>query len=215
MASPRTSAGTGTNQGQDRQVDDITTSPERNFNPLLCLLSAGRPPPPLQPAWLGRGCVRPWSEGAAVPRYTAKCILGQKDPHLALLNYRTTPVEAIGYSPARLLMGRELQSRLPIAQPAEEPTWQQAQLRDRRRKMKLETHLNRRRGARDLQQLQPGDRVRIKTEKETSWSSSRSFRDAATLSSSRGARYRRNRRHLMHTYLSVSGPDTARCHAAC
>ena len=43
---------------------------------------------------------------------TAKWILRQKDPHLALLNYRTTPVEATGYSPARLLMGPELQSRL-------------------------------------------------------------------------------------------------------
>ena len=90
---------------------------------------------------------------------------------------------------------------LPIAQPAEEATWQQAQLRDQRRKKKLETNFNRRRGARDLRQLQPGDRVRIKTEKETSWSEPATVLEKLSrrsyLVELKGARYRRNRRHLM------------------
>ena len=144
----------------------------------------------------------PSSNGAAERAVrTAKWILRQKDYHLALLNYRTTPVEATGYSPARLLMGRELQSRLPIAQPAGEGAWQHAKLRDQKKKKKLEAHFNQRRGARDLRQLQPGDRVRIKTEKEATWSEPATVIEKLSrrsyLVELKGARYRRNRRHLM------------------
>ncbi|XP_043203586.1 uncharacterized protein K02A2.6-like [Amphibalanus amphitrite] len=112
----------------------------------------------------------PSSNGAAERAVrTAKWILRQKDPHLALLNYRTTAVEATGYSPARLLMGRELQSRLPVAQQPAKKAWRHAKLRDGRRKKKQESTVNQRRGARNLPPLQPGARVRIKTERG-SWS---------------------------------------------
>ena len=143
----------------------------------------------------------PSSNGAAERAVrTAKWILRQKDPHLALLNYRTTPVEATGYSPARLLMGRELQSRLPVAQPPEEATWQQAKLRDQQKKRKTEAEFNRRRGARNLKWLQPGDRVRIKTEKDDFWSETAIVIEKVSRRSYivelNGTRYRRNRRHL-------------------
>ena len=36
-----------------------------------------------------------------------------QDPHKALLNYRNTPLEGIGLSPAQLLMGRRLKTSLP------------------------------------------------------------------------------------------------------
>ena len=144
----------------------------------------------------------PSSNGAAERAVrTAKWILRQKDPHLALLNYRATAVEATGYSPARLLMGRELQSRLPVAQQAVKMTWQHAQLRDGRRKRKLESTFNRRRGARTLPQLLPGDRVRIRTEKEEHWSEPAIVMEKVSrrsyLVELRGSLYRRNRRHLM------------------
>lgn len=41
-----------------------------------------------------------------------KCRESQQDIHLALLVYRTTPLEN-GHSPAELLMGRQLKSNLP------------------------------------------------------------------------------------------------------
>jgi hypothetical protein len=43
------------------------------------------------------------------------------DPHLALLEYRTTPLETLGYSPSQLLMGRRLNSKLPIAKSLLQP----------------------------------------------------------------------------------------------
>lgn len=38
---------------------------------------------------------------------------GNGDPYIALLEYRNTPLEGVGYSPAQLLMGRRLKSILP------------------------------------------------------------------------------------------------------
>ena len=46
---------------------------------------------------------------------TAKdLIVKSEDPYLALLSYRSTPLEN-GYTPAELLMGRKLRSTLPLA----------------------------------------------------------------------------------------------------
>ena len=55
---------------------------------------------------------------------TVKSLLKDcKDPHLALLSYRTTPLPFCNYSPAQLLMGRRLCSAIPILPEALVPNW--------------------------------------------------------------------------------------------
>ncbi len=45
---------------------------------------------------------------------TMKSIMKKsKDPYFALLEYRTTPIDGIGLSPAQMLMGRRLNSKIP------------------------------------------------------------------------------------------------------
>ena len=55
---------------------------------------------------------------------TVKSLLKDcKDPHLALLSYRTTPLPFCNYSPAQLLMGRRLHFPIPILREALVPNW--------------------------------------------------------------------------------------------
>lgn len=37
------------------------------------------------------------------------------DPYIALLEYCNMPIEGVGFSPAQLLMGRRLKSKLPVS----------------------------------------------------------------------------------------------------
>ena len=45
---------------------------------------------------------------------TIKSLLKKaEDPCLAILEYRTTPIDDLGLSPAQLLMGRRLNTKIP------------------------------------------------------------------------------------------------------
>ena len=145
----------------------------------------------------------PSSNGAAERAVrTAKWLLKQKDWHLALLNYRATPIESIGCSPAKLLMGRDIQTRLPVAR-AEQPEYQAARDKDQKGKEKTEKSFNKRYGAKPLPELKPGATVRVKTDTQSIWS------DPVQVVTKTGPRsytvqqggmaYRRNRRHLKPT----------------
>ena len=49
-----------------------------------------------------------------IKKLIKKAVNGGNDPHLALLNYRNTPIDGFSLSPAQMLMSRRLRSRIPM-----------------------------------------------------------------------------------------------------
>jgi len=129
---------------------------------------------------------------------TIKNLLSKsEDPYVALLAYRTTPIQC-GYSPAELLMNRQLCPSVPIApsqlKPAI-PDYFALEEKEKKRQERQRLNYNDRHRARELSPLLPGDHVWItdqKTEGKIVQSSTpRSYQvatDTGTL--------RHNRRHL-------------------
>ena len=133
----------------------------------------------------------------------AKKILIQDDPFLGLMTYRATPVAATGRSPAVMMMQREMQTPLPCLQknlyPKNHPD---IRTRDARYKTTYQRNFNKRRGARSLPNMQPGDHVRVKMDGEKSWNTRARVQQqedtprSYTVKTDRGAMLRRNRKHL-------------------
>ncbi|KAL4008088.1 hypothetical protein ACER0C_001940 [Sarotherodon galilaeus] len=83
------------------------------------------------------------------------------DPYLSLMNLRSTPLEDIGASPAQLLMGRRIRTRLPTTSQRLQPqmvTKTVQQLLETRQQKQRE-YFNQ--GTKAIQQLQVGDTVRM------------------------------------------------------
>uniref|UniRef100_A0A672H7R2 Integrase catalytic domain-containing protein n=1 Tax=Salarias fasciatus TaxID=181472 RepID=A0A672H7R2_SALFA len=136
---------------------------------------------------------------------TAKKILKQDDPLMALMCYRSTPCSSTGYSTAELLMGRKIRTTLPVLEKTLLPKWPNRAVvknKDSKEKIKHAYYFNRRHGARALPVLQPGDAVLSKLDHEKSWSLPATVqRDGSTprsiiITTSQGTELRRNRRHL-------------------
>uniref|UniRef100_A0AAR2JBB0 Gypsy retrotransposon integrase-like protein 1 n=1 Tax=Pygocentrus nattereri TaxID=42514 RepID=A0AAR2JBB0_PYGNA len=84
---------------------------------------------------------------------TAKRILKQEDPLLALMCHRSTPCTTTGVSPAELLMGRKIRTTLPILEKNLQPKWPNRKAvmqKDAVEKAKQAFYYNRRHGARLL-----------------------------------------------------------------
>ena len=95
----------------------------------------------------------------------AKAILRQEDPYLALMAYRATPHTTTGFSPARLMMGREMRDSVPILTRKlvlEWPASHVVRQKDERAKQEQKFYHDRRHGVRPLTMLHPGDQVRVK-----------------------------------------------------
>ena len=97
---------------------------------------------------------------------TIKALLDKaEDPYVALLNYRSTPLQH-GSSPAELLMGRKLRTRLPALPKQHVPEGNAAKKfkeTDRKIKEKQKQDFDRRHRTRPQPELKKGDRVWIKT----------------------------------------------------
>ena len=93
---------------------------------------------------------------------TIKGLLSKaKDPYLALLAYRSTPL-ATGQTPAQLLMGRQLRTTLPSHPSQLAPEWpdiEQFRAQDKQYRAQQSSNYNRRHRVTTLPDLKTGERV--------------------------------------------------------
>ena len=136
---------------------------------------------------------------------TAKELLRLEDPELGLLNYRATPHSSIGVSPAMALMGRQVQTRLPVLSRHLMPSTPNDSIRQRDEvaKQSYKKYYDARHGARALPSLDPGDQVRCKLDNQKTWSApaqvvetSGDNRSVTVSTGPEGNVYRRSRKHL-------------------
>ena len=123
-----------------------------------------------------------------------KKVSGQ-DLYLALLSYRTTPLEN-GFSPAQLLMGRDLRTPLPILPSQLKPSWPNLELlreKENKSRERIKGNYDCRKGVKSLDPLHPGQQVYVKKKglaKVESYSGNRSYQ----FKSPDDVYFRRNRR---------------------
>ena len=99
---------------------------------------------------------------------TIKALLQDSpDPYLALLSFRTTPILWCSFSPAQLLMGRQLRTDIPNPKNQLIPQWpylQEFREKDDEYKAKQRRDYNDRHRVRPLDPLHPDTPVWIRTE---------------------------------------------------
>ena len=120
------------------------------------------------------------------------------DPYVALLVYRTTPLQ-IGFSPAELLMSRKLRTTIPTTKESRKPQIPNEKIireRDENSKKRQKYNFDTHHGVRPLQTMNPGTKVWIADRDSeaivVNRSDSRSYRVELE-----DGMYRRNRRHLI------------------
>ena len=143
----------------------------------------------------------PQSNGAAEQAVkTVKGLLNKNDdPYLALLAYRSTPLEN-GYSPAQLLMGRNLRNSVPVLPNQlnpKQPNSAQLKEREKERRGKQKQNFDRRHRATDLKPLQSGDTVWIQGSNSGGRVIETSNPRSYVVRTPDGTSVRRNRRHLI------------------
>ena len=137
---------------------------------------------------------------------TAKSILekaarDKKDPNLALLDFRNTPIDGIGRSPAQMLMGRRTRTLLPTSPKLLKPTYNTDTIRPCLEEKQNKQKLYYDKTAKALEPLLPGEQVRLRNEAKGTWTPATVKQVANELRSyvveSSGREYRRNRRDLL------------------
>ena len=134
----------------------------------------------------------------------AKSVLRQDDPALALLSYRSTPVSSTGYTPAQLLMGRNIRSTVPLHPRKLEPEWPekgQVQKQLINHKAVMKRNYDQHNSVRTLPKLENGQKVLIRTPEDKHWEDhgevKASHSQRSYLVQTDHGVLRRNRRHLM------------------
>lgn len=144
-----------------------------------------------------------------VKNFLAKAVKSEQDPYLVLLvmDWRNTPTETLNSSPVQRLFGRRTKTRLPTSNQLLKPKL----LEEVSQKLKLQKakeSLYYNKGAKELEELRPGDIVRLQpstsqTGKKKDWTQAR-VKGKVDIRSYQvrtedGRVFRRNRGHLRHT----------------
>lgn len=147
-----------------------------------------------------------------IKRLFKKCKESGQSEFLALLDWRNTPTEGVGTSPAQRLMGRRCKTLLPIASTLLKPRYDtEAETKALTiRRQRQERYYNR--SAKPLMPIHPGETVRMKLPGGDKWTPGTCTAKLANRSYTvkvGGAEYRRNRRHIQKTNepLIQEGPD--------
>ena len=120
------------------------------------------------------------------------------DPYLALLSYRTTPLQN-GFSPSELLMCRMLRTTVPSTRSQRAPKvpdTEQLQEKERELRRRQKSDFDRHHGARDLPPLSPGDTVWL-PEREVEGTVEQEVGPRSYEITTPEGTYRRNRRTLI------------------
>lgn len=132
------------------------------------------------------------------------------DITIGLLDYRNTPINELGSSPAQLLMSRRLRNRIPAKTDLLKPKAAKAVNHKLNQRQQLQKkYYDKRASLRPKHKLSPGDTVRFRSKEKGEWKqgivqnqsdmSPRSFH----LQSTEGRMFRRNRRHIFPTREKV------------
>ena len=143
-----------------------------------------------------------------VKNLLVKAAKAEQDPYLVLLDWRSTPTETLNSSPVQRLFGRRTKTRLPTSIQLLKPKREEVSQKLKLQKGKESLYYNK--GAKELEDLHPGDIVRLqpstsKIGKKKDWMQAtvegkvdiRSYQ----VRTEDGRVYRRNRRHLRHTHM--------------
>ena len=127
------------------------------------------------------------------------------DPYGALLAYRTTSLEC-GYSPAQLLVGRQLMTSIPVMASTLQPRWDESkQLRDRQENIMTRQTVDsdRYHRAQPLSTLSAGDPLFVQYAKIVGTVVGEAGTPHSYLVHTPTTYLRRNRRHLVSSSESV------------
>ena len=125
----------------------------------------------------------------------------QNDPYIALMEYRNAPLDGVKLSPAQLLMGRRLKTKLPTSTQLLKPQiHKNAHKNIKDRQLKQKHYFDR--GAKHLPTFEEGEKIRVKV--KDNWQPASVLKSHDTprsfiIKTPDGNTYRRNRRHLLKT----------------
>ncbi|XP_063590442.1 uncharacterized protein K02A2.6-like [Penaeus indicus] len=125
-----------------------------------------------------------------------------KDPDMALLTLRTTPLDSKLPSPAELLNGRKMRSNLPLHLPTREGQKQDVYENFKKKQDTQKQYYDR--GAKDQQALLPGQAVRVQDHISGRWTPATVVEKSQEprsyiVETQDGGILRRNRRHIKQT----------------